>query len=189
MSVESELLDRSGGVCELCGSDVELSAFEVAPSDGSSAESVMVCSTCKSQLDDPDTIDANHWRCLNDSMWSSVPAVQVVAYRMLKKLAHEGWPQDLLEMLYLEDEVQTWADAQSEDEAEEVTPTIDSNGSVLQGGDTVTIIKDLEVKGAGFTAKRGTAVRNISLTNNPEQIEGRVNGTKIVLLTKFLKKS
>jgi len=51
------------------------------------------------------------------------------------------------------------------------------------------LIKDLDVKGAGFTAKRGTAVRNISLTSNPEHIEGRVNGTRIVLLTCFLKKS
>jgi len=65
----------------------------------------------------------------------------------------------------------------------------DSNGVILSAGDTVTIIKDLNVKGAGFTAKRGTAVRNISLTSNPEQIEGRVNGVKIVLLTCFLKKS
>ena len=51
------------------------------------------------------------------------------------------------------------------------------------------MMKSGEVKGAGFTAKRGTAVRNISLTENPEQIEGRVNGVKIVLLTCFLKKS
>ena len=53
----------------------------------------------------------------------------------------------------------------------------------------MTIIKDLEVKGAGFTAKRGTVVKNIALTDNPEQIEGRVNGTRIVLLSCFLKKS
>ena len=53
----------------------------------------------------------------------------------------------------------------------------------------MTLIKDLPVKGAGFTAKRGTAVRNIALTGNPEQIEGRVNGVRIVLLTKYLKKA
>ncbi len=187
MSVEQELMERSGGVCELCGSSDALSGFEVAPSDGSADQSVCVCVTCKTQLQDPDTIDVNHWRCLNESMWSSEPAVQVVAYRMLTQLAAEGWPQDLLEMLYLEEEVAVWAKA-LEQEADAITPTRDSNGVELQAGDTVTIIKDLEVKGAGFTAKRGTAVRNISLTNNPEQIEGRVNGTKIVLLTKFLKK-
>jgi len=187
MSVEKELLERSGGVCELCGSDVELSVYEVAPSNGSAEQSVLVCSTCSAQLHDLKSVDANHWRCLNDSMWSSEPAVQVVAYRMLTHLAAEGWPQDLLEMLYLDDEVLAWAQSVPSD-AEERVPTKDSNGVTLEAGDTVTIIKDLEVKGAGFTAKRGTAVRNIALTNNPEQIEGRVNGTKIVLLTKFLKK-
>ena len=89
-------------------------------------------------------------------------------------------------MMYMEDDVRSWAEAGV---SEETAPTLDSNGAVLQAGDTVTLIKDLQVKGAGFTAKRGTAVRNISLTDNPQQIEGRVNGTRIVLLTQFLKKS
>jgi protein PhnA len=54
----------------------------------------------------------------------------------------------------------------------------------------VTLTKDLTVKGANFTAKRGTAVRNISLVfDNEGQIEGRVNGQRIVILTKFVKKS
>ncbi|MCK4709481.1 MAG: alkylphosphonate utilization protein, partial [Gammaproteobacteria bacterium] len=67
---------------------------------------------------------------------------------------------------------------------------IDSNGNILQAGDTVTLIKDLNVKGANFTAKRGAAVRGISLVaDNPEHIEGRVNGQQIVILTKFIKKS
>jgi protein PhnA len=67
---------------------------------------------------------------------------------------------------------------------------VDSNGVVLETGDTVTLIKDLTVKGANFTAKRGTAVRRISLVaDNPEHIEGRVNGQQIVILTKFVKKS
>ncbi len=188
MSVEQKLLERSGGVCELCGSNGALGVYEVPPSDGSAEQSVLVCSTCSAQLHDLSSVDANHWRCLNDSMWSGEPAVQVVAYRMLTHLAAEGWPQDLLEMLYLDDEVLTWAQSSLDDDAQERVPTKDSNGVTLESGDTVIIIKDLDVKGAGFTAKRGTAVRNIALTSNPEQIEGRVNGTKIVLLTKFLKK-
>jgi protein PhnA len=66
----------------------------------------------------------------------------------------------------------------------------DSNGTILQAGDTVVLIKDLDVKGGGFTAKRGTAVRSITLVEgNAEQIEGRVNGQQIVILTKFVKKS
>jgi len=65
----------------------------------------------------------------------------------------------------------------------------DSNGAILAQGDTVTLIKDLPVKGAGFTAKRGTAVRGISLVaDNPAHIEGRVEGQRIVILTEFVKK-
>ncbi len=185
MSVKEELLKRSGSKCELCGKDSDLNVYEVEPSDGSCEQSILLCNTCQEQIEDSSKIDEKHWNCLNDSMWSEVPAVQVMAYRMLKKMQK----QDLLDMLYLEDDVKKWADAAKSDGDEKQFSTVDLNGAKLQAGDTVTIIKDLEVKGAGFTAKRGTAVRNIALTDNPEQIEGRVNGTRIVLLTKFLKKA
>lgn len=184
MSLEKDLLKRSS-VCELCGASENLSGLEVPPSDGSADQSVLVCSTCKAQIENPETADLDHWRCLNDSMWSPVAAAQVMSYRMIKRLGLKG----LLHMFYLEDDVKAWADSISEDAAEDSVVHKDSNGVTLSAGDTVTIIKDLDVKGAGFTAKRGTAVRNISLTSNPEQIEGRVNGVKIVLLTCFLKKS
>jgi protein PhnA len=192
MSTEQALQDRSGGKCELCGSTSDLSVYEVPPeSDGSAEQSILVCATCREQLDDPEKVDVNHWRCLNDSMWSQVPAVQVMAWRMLTRLSAEGWPQELLDMLYLEEETLAWAKATGEGEGDEdVVKHLDSNGAVLEAGDTVTLIKDLNVKGANFTAKRGTAVRGISLVpDNPEQIEGRVNGQQIVILTKFVKKS
>ena len=65
----------------------------------------------------------------------------------------------------------------------------DSNGVPLAVGDTVVLIKDLSVKGAGFTAKRGTFVRGISLVvGDDAHIEGRVNGQRIVILTEFIKK-
>jgi len=184
MSVKDELMARSGGVCELCGSDDNLQVYEVAPSDGSAAQSILVCATCLEQIEDPDKMDENHWRCLNESMWSQEPAVQVMAYRLLKRLGQ----QEQLEMLYLEPEVQAWADAEADREDEEKIIVRDSNGTLLEAGDSVTIIKDLEVKGAGFTAKRGTVVKNIALNGIEGQIEGRVNGTRIVLLSKFLKK-
>lgn len=185
MSLEKELLDRSGSTCELCGATENLSIYEVPPSDGSADKAICVCATCKEQIENPEAMDENHWHCLSDSMWSQVPAVQVMAYRMLKRLQL----QDQLDMLYLEDDVRTWADSDAHVSKDSSVIHRDANGGILQAGDTVSIIKDLEVKGAGFTAKRGTAVRNISLTDNPEQIEGRVNGVKIVLLTCFLKKS
>jgi len=86
--------------------------------------------------------------------------------------------------------VLAWAQLSGEDEAEEdVVRHLDANGHQLAVGDTVTLIKDLNVKGAGFTAKRGTAVRNISLVpDNALHIEGRVNGQQIVILTEFVKK-
>ena len=188
MSLVEELTTRSNGVCELCAATEHLSVYEIPPSDGSAAQSILVCPTCLEQIEDPGKMDPNHWRCLNDSMWSEVPAVQVMAYRLLTRIAAEGWPQDLLDMLYMEPETKTWADAWGGDTADNAEPVRDSNGTVLEAGDSVTIIKDLDVKGAGFTAKRGTVVKNISLNGIEGQIEGRVNGTRIVLLSKFLKK-
>jgi len=124
-------------------------------------------------------------------MWSQLPAVQVMAWRMLARLRSEGWPQDLLDMLYLDDDVLTWAKAAGEGEsAEDAVKHVDSNGAALEAGDTVTLIKELNVKGGGFTAKRGTAVRGISLVaDNPGHIEGRINGQQIVILTQFVKKA
>jgi len=192
MPIKAALTERSNGCCELCSSTDDLSIFEVPPvKEPNSDKSVLVCSTCASQIDKSVDMDNNHWRCLNDSMWSQVPAVQVTAFRLLTRLskAGESWAQDLLDMMYMEDEQKAWADyGVAADEIEAVAPTRDSNGVVLVAGDNVTLIKDLEVKGGNFTAKRGTPVRNISLTDNPEHIEGRVNGVRIVLLTTYLKK-
>jgi protein PhnA len=192
MSTEQLLHARSESKCELCGASDDLSVNIVPPhADDDADHSVLVCGVCREQIDNPDKVDANHWRCLNDSMWSQVPAVQVMAWRMLTRLRAEGWPQDLLDMLYLDDDTLAWAQATGEGGNEEDTiKHLDSNGAVLSAGDTVTLIKDLNVKGANFTAKRGTAVRGISLVpDNAEQIEGRVEGQHIVILTKFVKKS
>ena len=188
MSIDKALLTRSHSCCELCKSNEGLDTYAIPPeSNGSIDQSILLCSTCLSQIQQPDTTDVNHWRCLNDSMWSQIPAVQVMAWRQLKHLSTESWAQDLLEILYLDEDTQSWAEATQSNN--DNAPTLDSNGATLEAGDTVTLIKDLVVKGANFTAKRGTAVRGISLTDNPEHLEGQVNGTRIVLLTKFLKKS
>ncbi|WP_136797145.1 PhnA domain-containing protein [Desulfosediminicola ganghwensis] len=191
MSVHDELLARCEAQCELCRSDKNLSAYEVPPSsDGSADQSVMICKVCLDQIETPESMDANHWRCLNDTMWSQVPAVQVMVWRILQNLRAEGWPQDLLDMLYLEEETLAWAKEGQHEGEESGVEHRDSNGALLAAGDSVTLIKDLNVKGGGFTAKRGTTVRNISLVaDNPEQIEGRVSGQQIVILTQFVKKA
>lgn len=66
----------------------------------------------------------------------------------------------------------------------------DSNGTLLAEGDSVTLIKDLKVKGTSVTLKRGTLVKNIHLTNNQDEVECRVEKIKgLVLKTQFLKKA
>ncbi|QZE13047.1 PhnA domain-containing protein [Halosquirtibacter laminarini] len=186
------LITRSENKCELCGATENLSSYQVPPvKENNSDKAVYICDTCKNQIEGNTDLDANHWRCLNDSMWSQVPAVQVMVWRILNRIKAEVWPQDLLDMMYMDEETLQWAKATGEDQQNEegAVKHIDSNGATLTDGDTVTLIKDLNVKGAGFTAKRGTAVRNISLVqDNPEHIEGKVSGQHIVILTKFVKK-
>lgn len=192
MTINAHLHARSEGKCELCGTDDDLAIQLVTPHDIESPETcLLACGTCRRQIDDPATVDGHHWRCLNESMWSQVPAVQVIAWRMLDRLSGEGWARNLIDMLYLDDDTLAWAKgADTSGDDDTAVEHKDSNGTALTAGDTVTLIKDLNVKGAGFTAKRGTAVRNISVVHdNAAHIEGRVNGQQIVILTEFVKKS
>ena len=185
--IEKRVLERAAGRCELCGAQDELSLFEVsgAPEDEADKH-IAVCEVCLEQLAVNSEMDANHWRCLNDAIWSGLAAIQVAAWRQLQRLSSEMWARDLLDMVYLDDAVRTWAEA---GETAEREVTLDSNGDILQAGDTVHLIKDLNVKGANFTAKRGTPVRNISLSNNPAHIECKINGQKIVIIAAYTKKS
>ena len=191
MSLLEELESRSGKQCELCAATADLNIYEVPPiSTGGVDGSLLACNTCIEQINDADKTDANHWRCLNDSMWSEFRAVKVVAWRMLSRLKKEGWPQDLLDMLYLEDDDLRFAQATGEglDESEKVIHR-DVNGAILQAGDSVVLIKDLKVKGSSMVAKQGTAVRRISLDpDNAKYIEGKVGPTQIVIITDYVKK-
>ena len=177
--------------CELCSSNKNLSPYELGPQTrkGPDAE-VLVCELCLNALNNNIFSDTRHWRSLQDAIWNENTPVKVLSYRILQHLKSEAWAQDLLEQLYLEDEDLAWArEGISDDKASGTPkPCTDSNGTHLMEGDSVTLIKDLDVKGAGFTAKRGTLVKNIKLTENPEHIEGRVNGIQIVLVAKFMKK-
>ena len=64
----------------------------------------------------------------------------------------------------------------------------DSNGAELMDGDSVTVIKDLKVRGSSMVIKRGTKVKSIRLTENPEEVDCKIEGSSIVLKTCFLKK-
>ena len=187
MSIKEELAKRSNNQCELCTATENLDVYNTG--DGSAQQSLYLCDTCRNQINNPQTLDENHWRCLSDTMWSETPAVAVMSYRLLKALGET----DLVDMMYLEDDVKKWADSGLLNAATESNEGSvihrDSNGTILNEGDTVTLIKDLEVKGAGFTAKRGTIVKNIHLTDDAKFIEGKINGTQIVLVAEYMKKS
>jgi len=184
---EKAIQQRSENTCELCGATTDLSVFDVVPVHEASADNgIFACAICQEQISSHE-LDEKHWNCLRDAMWSEVSAVQILAYRLLKRLSHTHWASDLLSQMYLDDEMLAWAEKGEEAKGNDIV-TLDSNGAVLSDGDSVTLIKDLDVKGAGFVAKRGTMVKNIRLIDDPENIEGRVNKITLVLKTKFLKR-
>ena len=175
--------------CTLCNSTESISNYNVEPV-ASDAE-VALCHKCQAAISTNDFSDIHHWHCLSEAIWHEQSAVKVLSYSILSALRPEAWAQDLMDQIYLEPQELEWAKTRVEritPQEDNSTPTLDSNGARLQEGDSVTLIKDLDVKGGGFTAKRGTLVKNIRLTNNPEHIDGKVNGVQIVLVAKFLKK-
>jgi|TARA_B100001059_G_C17644368_1_gene481058 protein PhnA len=64
----------------------------------------------------------------------------------------------------------------------------DCNGNTLSSGDSVIVVKTLDVKGSPLVIKKGTKVKNIRLTDDADEVDCKVNGTRIVLKTMFLKK-
>ena len=194
MSIERNLNKRSNSTCELCNAKEKLSVYNVEPvTEVEEKNSILVCDTCKEQIKRTENLDENHWRCLNDSMWSEFPAVQVTVWRLLYRLKYQkvNWANDLIEMMYLDEASLEWAEITG-DHIDPSTKIIhkDCNGNILFNGDSVVLIKDLKVKGGGFTAKRGEAVHRISLVHdNAEHIEGRVGDQHIVIITKYVKKT
>ena len=178
------LLERSQQ-CEICHQSEDLAAFEVVSTNRpiSLDTCILTCSTCREHMQTPSEVSQYHWTCLYETIWSTVGAVQVQAWRILQPHRETDWAQDLLGQLYLDEALQVWAENDGA-----IPPTLDSNGVELQSGDSVFLIKDLDVKGVGFVAKRGTTVRNIRVGEDPEYIEGKVNGTSIMLKTIFIKK-
>ncbi len=153
--------------CDLCGSENNVSSYKVEPKD----EYVNLCENCKSQIESGN-LDENHFQCLNDSMWSEKSAVKVLTFRLLKDMGRS----DLLDMMYLEPEEEAWANT-------EVEVKKDAFGNILQNGDNVMVIKDLNVKGAN-NIKRGEVFKNIRLGDTP----GHILVKNIYIKTEFLKK-
>lgn|SRR5690554_4862365 len=192
MSLSKKLQARSNGTCELCEAAEANNIYNVPHGSGSDIDTnIHVCDKCLAQINITEELESAYWSAfLPTTMWSEVAAVQVMAWRMLNRFREETWAHDALEMLYLNDDDLEWAKASGE-HLSDVEDSLhrDCNGTLLIGGDSVSLIKDLDVKGSTLNAKMGTAVRNIRLDpNNSEFIEGRVDGQNIVILTKFVRK-
>lgn len=109
-SFGKNLARRSGRKCELCGSSgVALSAYELLPepAEPEYENCIFICEECSEQLRKPSKIQAEKWRGLIEVIWSEVPAVQVMAGRVLTYLSKEhGWAQEILDEAYLDEETQ-----------------------------------------------------------------------------------
>ncbi|MFY7965930.1 MAG: PhnA domain-containing protein [Chitinophagaceae bacterium] len=191
MSINTQLLTRSNNACELCSnSEDDFKQYAVPPkNDDSINNQVVLCNKCYSSIVSKDYSDTNHWRCLTGSIWSEVPAVQALSYKTLTKLKTNDWAMETLESVFLDESVIEWANAEDELEDAKIIHK-DCYGLVLEAGDTVILTENLNVKGANFIAPKGTTVRKIRLVaDNAEQIEGKIEGDTIVILTKFVRKS
>ena len=191
MKLDAILLKRSENKCELCNAEDKIMVYEVPAASGANEDNcIAICNTCFLQIEKKAELDSRHWNCLSQSMWSEVPGVQVMSWRMLNRLRNESWAADNLDMMYLDEEQLAWAKATGDHENDgTVDLHKDCNGQVLQTGDSVVLIKSLDVKGSTLNAKLGTVVKNIRVVeNNIEQIEGKIEGQMIVILTKYVRK-
>lgn len=191
MSLEDIIKSRSENRCELCNAETSFQLYEVSHAERKDENScVSICTKCIAQIDKKEELDSTHWQCLTTCMWSEVPAIQVISWRMLNRFKSESWANDLLDMMYLNDENLKWAKAAGDHESDgSVDLHKDSNGQILNSGNTVILTKSLDVKGSTLNAKMGTVVKNIRLVEeNTEQIEGKIEGQLIVILTKYVRK-
>lgn len=191
MRQDELLAKRSGNQCELCAATDNLKIYELPPATGNMEDAILVCPKCLAQIEKKEELDSAHWQqCLSTSMWSEVIPVQVMAWRMLNRLRNESWAAEQLDMMYLADEQLAWAKATGDHENDgSVELHRDCYGAILQNGDNVVLTKSLDVKGSTVNAKVGTVIHNIRLvSSNTEQIEGRIEGQQIVILTKYLRK-
>lgn len=112
-SFGKDLARRSKSRCELCEeSGLKLKIFEVPPgaAEPNMNRCILICETCFDQAENPKRFQAGeHWRCLAGTAWSEVPAVQVMAVRLLKRMADsQAWAREALEELFLDEEVEAW---------------------------------------------------------------------------------
>jgi protein PhnA len=191
MAINTQLQNRSNQTCELCGQQSDnLNAYTVPQKNDDLIENqVVLCTDCYEQIKTGNYTNTRHWRCLEGSIWSEVPSVQVLSYKILSRLSTEEWAREAMESVYLDESLIAWANAEDALEAEKVIHK-DGYGVILEAGDTVILTQNLNVKGTNYIAPKGTVVRKIKLVHhNAEQIEGKINGDTIVILTRYVRKS
>jgi len=110
-SLGRELARRSGSKCELCtAAGTKLNVFEIPPGSGEpdSAKCVFICDTCLSGLFEPVKLN-DHWRCLNESIWSEVKPVRILSFIILKKISvKNSWAGDIADEVYVDEEDEEW---------------------------------------------------------------------------------
>ncbi len=107
-----DLVRRSKSCCELCeDSGVKLQVFEVPPTykEPEFESCIFICDVCREQLENLKRVEVSHWRCLNNAVWSEIPAIQVVSIRMLRILSDKNaWAEDLLDQAFIDPEIEEW---------------------------------------------------------------------------------
>lgn len=184
MSINIKLNVRCAGTCELCDKFPAIHEFTVSPATDDKIENqVAICDSCLNAMNETDK--GNYWRCLEGSIWNPEPSVQALSYRILQNYKGEEWASGILSSVDLDENTEKWAMSFFE-----ITPVHkDAFGNILENGDNVVLTQALNVKGTSFSAAKGTIVKKIKLvSDNTEQIEGKINEQTIVILCKFVKK-
>lgn len=190
MNQLEKLTARASHVCEICSAASSLKAYTVSPKEDHLIENqVALCEVCFDCIESKDFSNTNHWRALTGSIWSETPSVQALSYRILDTMKSETWASETLEGVFLDEAIISWAMTEANAEANKIIHK-DAFGNVLNSGDNIVLIENLNVKGTSYTAPKGTQVKKIRVViDNPEQIEGKINNDTIVILTKFVKKA
>jgi protein PhnA len=112
-SFGKNLVRRSGSSCELCGSSgTSLGIYEISPvpKEPDYDRCLFICDECREQLDNTAKINADHWRCLNNAVWSETAVIQALSIRMLRIIAQKhNWAEELLDQVYPDPEVEDMA--------------------------------------------------------------------------------
>ncbi len=109
-----DLTRRSGSKCELCdtaGKSLEIFEVPPVPEEPDYDKCIFICELCSEQLANPKSFDYDHWRSLNQKVWSEIPAIQVMAVRILRSISEsQDWAQNILEEVYLDPEIEEWVE-------------------------------------------------------------------------------